>query len=96
MSRSLSFHTPTKLCLIAGWFISQPFCRPETSTHSRFAATCSPFDQLRWQVAIDSEDWIIVDTLLEDLMMLTWAVNEVFLPGACEADSRCDCACLDA
>jgi hypothetical protein len=46
-----------------------------------------------WQVAVDSKEWVILDTLLEKLLMLTCAcaINEVFLPDACEAESSCDC-----
>jgi hypothetical protein len=43
-----------------------------------------------------SEDRVVLDTLLENLLMFTWAVIDVFLPNACEAESRCGCACLGA
>jgi hypothetical protein len=47
-----------------------------------------------WQIA--SEDGVIVDALLEKFVMLTRGIREFCLPDACQAESRCDCACLVA
>lgn len=57
---------------------------------------CSLLNRLKWRRALDSKDWVIIDTLLEDLVMLILSVNESFILNAYEADSSYDGARLVA